>query len=90
MYLFFVLIIKESSFSILSRWSTWNLSDIFKDFPGLINKIQGLSRTVKKSGLFQDVATLFPISVFASLGLQALRVVKTGFFILKYTNIRSD
>jgi len=33
MYLFFVLIIKESGYTILSRWSTGNLPDIFKDFP---------------------------------------------------------
>jgi len=53
MYLFFVHIIKESSFTILSRWSTGNLSDIFKNFPALINKIQGLSRTAKNPGLFR-------------------------------------
>jgi len=34
MYQFFVLIIKESSFTILSRWSTGNLPDIFKDLSG--------------------------------------------------------
>jgi len=36
-----------------------NLPDIFKDFPGLINKIQGLSKTAKKSWTFQDVVTLW-------------------------------
>ena len=39
-----------------------NFPNFFQDFPGLINKIQGLSRTEKKiqdfPGLFQDVATL--------------------------------
>jgi len=35
-----------------------NLPDIFKDFPGLTNKIQRLSRTAKNPGLFWDVATL--------------------------------
>jgi len=29
-----------------------NLPDIFKDFPGLIKKILGLSRTAKKSRTF--------------------------------------
>jgi len=47
MYLLFVLIIQESSFTMLSRCSTGNLTDIFKDLPRLVNKIQGLSRTKK-------------------------------------------
>jgi len=44
-----VLIFKESRFTILSQWSTGNLPDIFKDLPGLINKIQGLFWTAKKN-----------------------------------------
>ena len=42
-----------------------NFPNFFQDFPGLINKIQGLSRTFQDRkkiqdfpGLFQDVATL--------------------------------
>jgi len=42
------------SFTILSHEARKNLSDIFKDFPGLIIKIQGLSRTAKNPKLFQD------------------------------------
>jgi len=39
---------------------TWETSPIFKDFPGLINKIQGLFRTAKKNpGLSKDAATLY-------------------------------
>jgi len=44
MYLFFCArIIKESSFTILSRSSMGNLPDIFMDFPGQ-QKIQDFSR----------------------------------------------
>ena len=51
-------IIKKTNFTVRFGKSRENFPNIFQDFPGLINKIQGLSRTAKNPGLFQDVATL--------------------------------
>ena len=55
-------IIKKKNFTFCPGKSRENSINIFQDFPGLTNKIQGLSRTAKKiqdfPGLFQDVATL--------------------------------
>ena len=52
-------IIKTNNFTLCPGKLRENLINIF---PGLTNKIQGLSRTAKKikdfPGLFQDVATL--------------------------------
>ena len=60
-------IIKKKKIHILS-WSITGKPS--KYFPGLMNKIQGLSRTFqnrkKNPGLFQDVATLDIISYFLS------------------------
>jgi len=39
-------------FNYSARRSTGNHPDIFKDFPGFINKIQELFRTAKKSMTF--------------------------------------
>jgi len=39
--------------SLLCPGEARETSQIFKDFPGLINKIQGLSRTAKNPGLFR-------------------------------------
>ena len=51
-------ITKTTSHSVLENHGK-TLKTFFQDFPGLINEIQGLSRTAKKNpGLFQDVATL--------------------------------
>ena len=50
--------IKKNNFSFCPGQSRDNLPNIFKDFPGLMNKIQGLSRTQKKNRTFKDVATL--------------------------------
>ena len=54
-------IVKKNNF-------TFCPGNIFQDFPGLTNKIQGLSRTAKKiqdfPGLFQDVATLHLLYMF--------------------------
>ena len=54
--------IKKANFTFCPGKSRENFISIFQDFPGLTNKIQGLSRTAKKiqdfPGLFQDVATL--------------------------------
>ena len=53
---------KKNNFTFCPGKSRENSINIFQDFPGLTNKIQGLSRTAKKiqdfPGLFQDVATL--------------------------------
>ena len=55
-----LVIIKKNNFTFCAGKSRENFKNIF---PGLTNKIQGLSRTAKKikdfSGLFQDVATLW-------------------------------
>ena len=55
-------IVKKNNFTFCPGKSRENSINIFQDFPGLTNKIQGLSRTPKKiqdfPGLFQDVATL--------------------------------
>ena len=52
----------KKKFTFCPGKSRENFPNFFQDFPGLINKIQGLSRTEKKiqdfPGLFQDVATL--------------------------------
>ena len=54
-------ITKTTSHSVLENHGK-TLKTFFQDFPGLINEIQGLSRTAKKiqdfPGLFQNVATL--------------------------------
>ena len=57
---------KKNNFTFCSGKSRENSINIFQDFPGLTNKIQGLSRTFQDSkkiqdfpGLFQDVATLY-------------------------------
>ena len=55
-------ITKTTSHSVLENHGK-TLKTFFQDFPGLINEIQGLSRTFQDSkkknpGLFQDVATL--------------------------------
>ena len=53
---------KNNNFTFCLGKSRENVVNIFQDFPGLKNKIQGLSRVTKKiqdfPGLFQDVATL--------------------------------
>ena len=50
------------NFTFCPGKSQENFPNFFQDFPGLINKIQGLSRTFqdrkKNPGLFQNVATL--------------------------------
>ena len=55
-------IVKKNNFTFCPGKSRENSINIFQDFPGLTNKIQGLSRTFqdtkKNPGLFQDVATL--------------------------------
>ena len=48
----------KNNFTFCPGKSRENFPNIFQDFPGLTNKIQGLSRTAKKSRIFQDVATL--------------------------------
>ena len=57
-----VIIKKLKNFTFCLGKSRENFINIFQDFPGLTNKIQGLSRTFQDSkknpGLFQDVATL--------------------------------
>ena len=60
-----VIIKKLKNFTFCLGKSRENFIYIFQDFPGLTNKIQGLSRTFqdskKKPGLFQDVATLLMV-----------------------------
>ena len=61
-----VIIKKLKNFTFCLGKSREYFINIFQDFPGLTNKIQGLSRTFQDSkkiqdfpGLFQDVATLY-------------------------------
>ena len=50
---------RQKKFTFCPGKSRENYPNFLQDFPGLINKIQGLSRTEKKNpGLFQNVATL--------------------------------
>jgi len=53
-----VLIFKESSFTLLPV-KRGNLPDIFKDFPGLINKIPRLSKTFQDSKKIQDFSRMW-------------------------------
>ena len=77
-------IIKKIIFCL--RKSRENLINIFQDFPGLTNKIQGLSRTFQESkknpGLFQDVATLM-YSLSAFLIFQLLKMSNHTFGMCK-------
>ena len=55
-------IVKKNNFTFCPGNSRENSINIFQDFPGHTNEIQGLSRTFQDSkknpALFQDVATL--------------------------------
>ena len=80
-------IVKKNNFTFCPGKSRENSINIFQDFPGLTNKIQGLqglSRTAKKiqdfPGLFQDVATLLiPTQLFESFN---------NFFIIFFARFR--
>ena len=48
----------KKNFTFCPGKSRENFPNFFQDFSGLKNKIQGLSRTEKNPGFFQDVATL--------------------------------
>ena len=76
LYNYKVPVIIKKKFTFCPGQSRENLPNIFQDFPGLMNKIQGLSRTGKKiqdfPELFQDVATLSTLLMRRLVNLLAL------------------
>ena len=72
---------KKNNFTFCPGKSRENSINIFQDFPGLTNKIQGLSRTFQDSkknpGLFQDVATL--LLAFTELISEVFRYKEANF-----------
>ena len=54
LYDYKVPVIIKKNFTFCFGKSRENFPNIFQDFPGLINKIQGFSRAGKNPGLFQE------------------------------------